>query len=78
MLPSPLGGRRVGDEGVVYACPHPQHLSQLREMKIRPVLKWLEMRAGQEKEDWGTVLRSPQPKRNDHEQPDVAPQLVHL
>ena len=31
MLPSPLDGRRAGDEGVVYACPHPWPLSQFRE-----------------------------------------------
>jgi len=27
-LPSPLDGRRVGDEGVAYVCPHPWPLSR--------------------------------------------------
>jgi hypothetical protein len=52
--PSPLGGRRVGDEGVVYACPHPLPLSQFRERgSVRSHLPWvgegLGLRASQEK-----------------------------
>jgi sugar phosphate isomerase/epimerase len=47
VLPSPLNGRRAGDEGVVYACPHPLPLSQFRERgSVCSLLPWVEKSRG--------------------------------
>jgi hypothetical protein len=40
--PSPLDGRRAGDEGEAYVCPHPWPLSQFRAMgSVCSILPWV-------------------------------------